>query len=138
MKKPIKKSSKKIAAKTVKPAAKKPTKPLKKPAKAPQKSASKKPAFNSPVPRATGNPFREGSAYSVAYDILASNPAGMTRPELVAQVSKATGKDERHAGFDVAVLLSAKDSLTGERHQSCREGFWVERSEGGFIKLQTA
>lgn len=86
--------------------------------------------------RAEGDPFRPGSSYSIAFSALKKS-AGMTRQQLVAEVAKATGKDERHAGYDVAVLLSAKDSPTGPRHQSCREGFWIER-EGDHIRLRTA
>ena len=151
IKKSVKKSPK--ASKTLKkqstktpqkPA--KPSKPVKdvagavkspktaKPATAtPKPSQSKTPQFQSPHGRADGNPFREGSAYAVAWDCLAHSGAnGISKGQLVMEVASATGKDERHAGFDVAVLLSAKES--GERHQSCRPGFWVERTND-FLKL---
>ena len=143
------KSLKNPSAKASQPSQKptrKPSKPVKdvagavkspktaKPATAtPKPSQSKTPQFQSPHGRADGNPFREGSAYAVAWDCLAHSGAnGISKGQLVMEVASATGKDERHAGFDVAVLLSAKES--GERHQSCRPGFWVERTND-FLKL---
>ena len=95
---------------------------------------SKAPKFTSPHGRADGNPFREGSAYGVAFDCLAhaGGSEGISKGQLVMAVASATGKDERHASYDCAVLLSAKEN--GERHQSCRPGFWVERVND-FLKL---
>jgi hypothetical protein len=59
----------------------------------------------------------------------------MRRDELTALAMKATGKDQKHARYDVSVVLSAKDSSTGPRHRSCREGFWVER-ENSHVRLR--
>ena len=143
----IKKSSK--ASKSIKKASPKATKPSQKTAKAskpikpvtkavkpanPTKTPKVSPKFQSPHGRVEGNPFRNGSAYAVAWDVLAhaGGSEGISKGQLIMEVAKATGKDERHAGFDVAVLLSAKEN--GERHQSCRPGFWVERTND-FLKL---
>ena len=52
---------------------------------------------------------------------------GIARDELINLLAKETGKDPKHASYDLSVLLSAKESPTGPRHRSCREGFWVKR-----------
>ena len=135
------KHSAKQSAKSAKTPKNQPTRTPKKPAKAAKapkaskmpakKSLSANPAaqpkqtFN--YKRAEGDPFRPNSSYSVVFSVLhRAGAAGITRQNLIAEVSKITGKDERHAGYDAAVLLSAKQN--GERHQSCRSGFWIERN----------
>jgi hypothetical protein len=89
------------------------------------------------------NPFRQGSAYAVCFDILAApaHKAGLPREKLVALLAEATGKDIKRAGFDAQVLLSARGSEEpglsrndGPRHRSCRPGFWVRR-ENGHVQL---
>lgn len=87
--------------------------------------------------RSASNPFRPTSSYAAVYEILVAHPSGIARPKLVELAAAATGKSAKRAGFDVAVLLSAKDSPTGKRHRSCREGFWIER-ENDHVKLRTA
>jgi hypothetical protein len=59
------------------------------------------------------------------------------RQKLIELLATATGKSTTKASFDVSVILSAKDSPTGPRHQSCREGFWIER-EADHCRLRTA
>jgi hypothetical protein len=83
-----------------------------------------------------GNPFRPGSGYAQVYDLLAAAPKGVSRQDLIARYAKASRKKLKLAGYDVSVVISAKDSPTGPRHRSCREGFWVER-ENDFLKLRT-
>jgi hypothetical protein len=109
------------------------------------KVKTKKPLMNtspsktkplSKVPRATNNPFRVDSAYAVGFDILHAHPVGLPRKRLVELMAKATRKSVEKAGYDAAVVLSAKNSPTGPRHRSCREGFWVER-DGDLFKLRT-
>jgi len=95
-------------------------------AKGKPKAPKAAPKFKSPFPRDPRNSFREGSAYALTFDALAhAGEDGITRQDLVAAVAKVTRKDLKHAAYDVAVLLSAREN--GERHQSCRPGFWVER-----------
>lgn len=91
----------------------------KKPAKAPKKSA---------VPRHPKNPFREGSGYGLLVDLLAQAGAkGIGKPDLIKAYAKATGKDEQHCKYDLAVILSA--STDSERkHRSCRDGFVLNRT----------
>jgi hypothetical protein len=105
--------------------------------KSAKKSLNGKHVIKSGFPRAEGNPFRENSSYSVVYDILAKHKEGLPRQRLVELLAKTTGKNPKRAGFDAAVLLSAKDSVNGPRHRSCRSGFYVER-ENDFVKLRTA
>lgn len=88
-------------------------------------------------PPANGCPFRSGSAYATVYSILSAHPAGITRQKLIELAAKATSKSIKRAGFDVSVLLSAKESLTSKRHRSCRDGFWVQR-ENDHLVLKTA
>ena len=110
-----------------------------KPAKQPVKSAKKGKAW----PHDQRNPFvRAGSAYAVCFDILAApvHKDGLTRERLIELLAKATGKDEKHAGYDAQVLLSARgndEGLSrndGPRHKSCKPGFWVQRTNG-HVKL---
>ena len=109
------------------------------------KVKTKKPSTNtspskakplSKVPRATNNPFRVDSAYAIGFDILHAHPEGLPRKRLVELMAKATRKTEEKAGYDAAVVVSAKTSPTGPRHSSCRQGYWIERA-GDLLKLRT-
>lgn len=81
-------------------------------------------------PRHSSNPFRDGSSYALAFDILASHPKGVARQELTKEYAKASKKPLKNASFDIAVLLSPKsDKPTSERHKSCREGYGLKREE---------
>ena len=103
--------------------------------KAAGKKTLAKKARKAMFPRSATNPFRAGSSYGTCYDILAKHQDGLSRKKLIELFAKATGKSEKRAGFDAAVLLSAKDS-SGERHRSCREGFWIQR-ENDHLVLRT-
>lgn len=93
-----------------------------------KKPATKKVSGKMSYPRARANPFRDGSGYALAYDVLAAHKAGMRRDELVEIYASVSTKSLKKAGYDVAVVLSAKDSPTGPRHRSCREGYWIEKT----------
>jgi len=80
---------------------------------------------SSKYPRHEKNPFRPNSSYATAFDLLASMKSGIRRDEAVKLLAKATGKDEKHAGYDLAVLCSARESVSGPRHKSCKEGFFL-------------
>lgn len=86
-------------------------------------------------PRSPSNPFREGSGYGLAYDILAAHKDGISKEKLIEVYAKASRKNLKRAGYDVAVLLSARTSKTSERHRSCADGFWIER-ENSFLRLR--
>ena len=74
------------------------------------------------------NPFREGSGYALAFDVLASHQTGVARDHLTNLYAKAARKPLKNASFDIAVLLSPKgESVTSERHKSCREGYGLKR-----------
>lgn len=109
-----------------------------KPAKASKAKTTKtKPAKVVPqgkFPRNKANPFRPGSAYASIFDGFIRKGSGVRRDELTALAMEATGKDAKHASYDLAVILSAKESNKGPRHPSCREGFWVKR-EGDCLTL---
>jgi len=104
-------------------------------ANAPQKSAE--PKAVKPVKKTKGggkhhrhsqNPFRDGSSYALAFDVLACHPKGIVRADLTNEYAKASRKPLKNASFDIAVLLSPKsDKPTSERHQSCREGYGLKR-----------
>ena len=85
-------------------------------------------------PRHAKNPFREGSAYGQIFDGFVRKDNGLRRDELLQLAMDATGKDVKHAAYDLAVIRSAKESNKGPRHPSCREGFWVKR-EGDCLTL---
>ena len=127
-----KKPATKAKAKNAKPAkvskAKKTTAPKAKTAKA------KKTVPQGKFPRHPKNPFREGSAYAQIFDAFATKD-GVRRDELLQLAMDATGKDVKHAAYDLAVIRSAKESSTGPRHPSCREGFWVKRENECFTLM---
>ena len=88
--------------------------------------------FKSSFPRASTNPFREGTSYGICYDILCANPLGMSRQKVIEELSKATGKSLQNAGFDAAIILSARREF---RHSSCQPGF-ICIQENGNIRLE--
>ena len=85
--------------------------------------------------RCDKNPFREGSNYSLAFDILASSKDGLPLAEWRERYAKAARKPLKLASYDIQVLLTAKESPTGERHRSCRDGFYIER-EGDHVRIR--
>ena len=91
--------------------------------------------FKATYPRCDKNPFREGSNYALAFDILASFPEGLPLAEWRERYAKAVRKPLKLASYDIQVLLTAKDSPTGERHKSCRDGFYIER-EGDHVRIR--
>lgn len=97
--------------------------------------SAKKTAKANIFPRNRANPFREGSNYSLAFDILAASKDGLPLTEWRESYAKAARKPLKLAGYDIQVLLTAKDSPTGERHRSCRDGFYVER-EGDHVRIR--
>jgi hypothetical protein len=123
-------SKKKIKARTAKisPAKKTTSKKATRPSTKSSRLATKG------VPRNVQNPFRESSAYATCYLILSKHPKGLHRSKLLEMMSKQTGKDEKHARYDMTVVLSAKDSNTGPRHRSCRDGYWIKK-EGDHVQL---
>jgi len=51
------------------------------------------------------NPYREGSAYAAAYDVLAAaGERGIRRADLVKEVARLTGKPERNASVSGSAL----------------------------------
>ena len=90
-------------------------------------------------PRDPRNPFRAGSAYAACFDVLAAHKDGLPKKELISLLAKDIGKDEKHAGFDVQVLMSAKPNEKGlnnndsPRHAACRPGFYVRRENDNVI-----
>lgn len=111
----------------------KPAKPVKEPkaAKTPKTPKTPKtvktPTSPGLYPRHAQNPFRLNSSYGKVFDCFASFKNGVRRDELLTKVAEAVGKDLKHAAYDLAVILSAKESNVGPRHRSCAEGFWVRR-----------
>jgi hypothetical protein len=124
-------------------------------AKAPAKAKAKKPAKQvkaksaktlkakpakvvkaGKFPRHPKNPFREGSAYGQIFDaFVLHGKSGIRRDELLQLAMDATGKDVKHAAYDLAVIRSAKESNNGPRHPSCAEGFWVKRDNDCFTLM---
>ena len=100
---------------------------------------SKKTAKRTPkggkYPHSQANPFREGSNYALAFDVLASFPEGLPLAEWRERYAKAARKPLKLASYDIQVLLTAKETPTGERHKSCRDGFYIER-EGDHVALK--
>lgn len=78
-------------------------------------------------PHSQSNPFRANSNYALAYDVLAAYPDGLPLATWRELYAKAAKKSLILASFDTQVLLTAKDTPNGERHRSCRSGFFIER-----------
>ena len=107
-----------------------------KPARQDKKTTPKTTGFKSTkFPRHEKNVFRSGSGYGLLLDIIASSGSnGIAKDEVIKSYCKATGKDETHARYDLAVILSA--STDSERkHRSCRDGFSVLR-EGDNLRIK--
>lgn len=106
------------------------SKPAQKADKKPAKAAAKTNILRHPK-----NPFRVGSSYGLLVDLLASvGPKGIGKPDLIKAYSSASGKDETHCRYDLAVILSA--STTAEKmHRSCRSGFSILR-EGDHLRIR--
>jgi len=94
-----------------------------------------KKAFRATYPHCDKNPFRDGSNYALAFDVLASSRDGLPLAEWRERYAKAARKSLKLAGYDIQVLLTAKDSPTGERRRSCRDGFYIER-DGDHVTLK--
>jgi len=92
---------------------------------------------SSPYPRHPANRYREGSSYALAFDILAAHPSGLSRQRLLEMYAKASGATQDRARFNLAVVLSPRESATGPRHRSAREGYWIEM-QNNFVRLRTA
>lgn len=104
--------------------------------KAAKPKPSRKPAPPTKYPRAEHNPFREGSAYAAAYDVLAAHPDGVERSKLVSEVARVAGKDGKRAYYDVTVVASSrKDGRSHKCVQKAADGYFVERTNGGWLKL---
>jgi len=76
-------------------------------------------------PRHPSNPYRQGSSYGLCYDILASQKEGIRRDELIGILAKEGGTTTTRAGFNTSVVLSPRESATGPRHRSARQGYFV-------------
>ncbi|MFC1451897.1 hypothetical protein ACFLSJ_00970 [Verrucomicrobiota bacterium] len=100
------------------------------------KSRPTKKASTKGYARAEHNPFREGSAYATAYDVLAAHPDAVERSTLVSETARVTGKDLRKAYFDVTVVASSrKDGRSHRCIAKAADGYFVERTNGGWLKL---
>ena len=119
-----------------------------KPEGTPKSEPSSEKKSNKPTPKATGfkstkfprhpkNPFREGSGYGLLTDIIASaGTEGIAKPDVLKAYCKATGKDDIHARYDLAVINSAS-TVSERKHRSCRDGFSILR-DGDNLRIKFA
>jgi len=114
------------------------------------KTTTKKPAITTTAktddntkisfPRNEHNPFRVGSSYGALFDIMATPDHlqhGIHKQKLIELLARQISKPIRLATFDCNVLCSASESLTGKRHRSCKDGFWV-RKQNSHVQLMLA
>ena len=85
---------------------------------------------------AIATPYREGSAYSQVYQILMEHPDGISRADLIREAARRCKKPASRSAFDVAVVVSPRESCTGPRHRSARDGYYV-KVEGSCYTLRT-
>ena len=95
----------------------------------------RKPKVHQPE-EAESTPYRKGSAYSKVYQILAEHPNGISRADLIREAARRCKKPASRSAFDVAVVVSPRESCTGPRHRSARDGYFLE-VEGSCLKLRT-
>ena len=96
---------------------------------------SRKPRVHHPE-EAESTPYRKGSAYSKVYQILAEHPDGISRADLIREAARRCKKPASRSAFDVAVVVSPRESCTGPRHRSARDGYYLE-VEGSCLRLRT-
>lgn len=102
-------------------------------------AATKEPTKKTGPKSANGNPYRQGSHYAICFDCLAKmgKAKPVSRKALLEAYCKASGKDDMHGRYDLAVCLSP--TKQGEGHRSSRkEAYWVERLENGMVRLHMA
>lgn len=85
---------------------------------------------------AESTPYRKGSAYSKVYQILAEHPDGISRADLIREAARRCKKPASRSAFDVAVVVSPRESCTGPRHRSARDKYYV-KVEGSCYTLCT-
>ena len=85
---------------------------------------------------AESTPYRKGSAYSKVYQILTEHPDGISRADLIREAARRCKKPASRSAFDVAVVVSPRESCTGPRHRSARDGYFV-KVEGSCYTLCT-
>jgi len=113
-----------------------PTNIVKKPAVKSTKSPIKKAVKKSNYPQNPKNPFRLGSSYGKCWQLLYKHiNGGIHKSKLIKALAEATGKSEERAYYDAMVLLSARDSNSGKRHRSCKEGFWVKKENDHVVLM---
>ncbi len=106
-----------------------PTKVIKAAEPIAKKTTSSKTFTTSKYRRHANNPFRAGSGYALAWDILASHPHGINRTTLITEYANETHKPLKNAEFDIHVVLSPKsEEPTSKRHSSCREGYGIRKT----------
>lgn len=86
-----------------------------------------KPVKKSKYPRHPQNPYRIGSNYGLAFDVLAAHKNGIGRDELINLIRKENGKDVKHTLYDLSVVLSPSESVNGPRHRSAKNGYFVQK-----------
>ena len=88
-----------------------------------------------PIPECT--PFRKSSGYSKIVAILfAHKSTGINKHDLIAKYRSWSGKSEKHALFDVQIVISSKE--IGVSHKSISKAaqhYWVER-RNDFLQLK--
>lgn len=93
----------------------------------PKQTKEYKPTRKSKYPRHPKNPYRIGSNYGLAFDVLAFHKNGIGRDELISLLRKENGKDIKHTSFDLSVVLSPSESINGPRHRSAKDGYFVQK-----------
>ena len=123
------KGSIKVPAKTVK------STKVKEPKVAKEKKEPRQPP-NKAFPHHDKNPYRMGSNYSLAWNILVvmGLKKPVSRKDLLDAYIKAGKRGPKNASFDWAVVLSPTEA--GKSHKSARgDHYWVERKENHMVQL---
>jgi hypothetical protein len=110
----------------------------KKSAKKTTKVKSTKKASPTEYPRHGTNPYRGGSAYGAAYDVLASaGDKGIDRAKMVSEVARLTNKDQKRSYYDVTVVHSPTPAGPANRSATTAAyTYWVQKAAGGRVTLR--
>ena len=104
-------------------------------AKKPAPKSPAKPKFTSSVPRLPNNPYKQGSSYGLCLDLIASRPE-WNRQDLIAELSRQTGKPVKNCSFDTAVVVSRTEGKANP-HSSSRGNYLIAKINDNIV-LKTA
>lgn len=101
------------------------------------KKGSSKGKTDKPMATTDACPFRPTASYGKLWALLHKHrEKGISRANFIKEGVRVTAKPIKNVGYDVAVVASP--TIDGKAHPSANRAadhYWVERTEGGLLKL---